>query len=461
MGMAGQVGPGWFPNEAMNGALHWWDGSTWAARPGVDPRLRLGQTIGDGYTVRWHPPYGWPTPPHAGWFPGPNWVPPADLPYDPTHQWWTVTNLRSGAPDPTALVLRLMNFEVSTGDLERLYALAVDPIWIAPPNWPAAPTGWTPPAGWAPNPMWGPAPDGWEFYQPDPDELELQRAQRIRLFESPVAAQMLLNRAEDCLAWSVAIRRAIVTAAEAFAGHDCDEEWASGLLELARSADELRRAVSTQRTYVLYALAQVGQFDGHFTAVRAAVVEATRQALRVSGGILSAMESPLEALEPAHLLPDDEEVTAARWPISHAVLHALTLHTELLTRLNLDSNDGSNWTPDAADWQRAEEIAAAELRSRGFASAQRTPPGADGGFDVEGRGIVAQVKYLAQPVGREVIQRLVGANLHGAQMAMFSRTGYTKQALNFAQAAQVALFLIDTNDASADPANELAEDLYG
>lgn len=106
---------------------------------------------------------------------------------------------------------------------------------------------------------------------------------------------------------------------------------------------------------------------------------------------------------------------------------------------------------NAPAWLIAEELAAAWLREHGFPDAVRTPPGVDGGFDVEARGLVGQVKHRAKPSGREEIQRLVGANLHGASMAFFSTAGYTTQAIQYAKAAGVTLYLLDLSNAHASP----------
>lgn len=461
--MTGQIGPGWFPNEAMNGVPHWWDGSQWAPTPGTDPRVRLGQMIGDGYTLRWRPPYGWPSPPHAGWFPGPDWTPPPSLPYEPSHQWWRVTNMREyNNPSAVDLVLRTLNLEVRYPDIENTYALVADEIWVAPPNWPAAPRGWTPPPGWAPNPTWGPAPASWPFFQPDPAQVLEQRSLSDGLFQStPATVQAFLNRIEDYLAWSVAINDALRAAADAFSARGIQGPWTSGLAEFSHKVDDVRQAVSAQRTYVLHALAQAGRFDEHFTTLRSAVAASIRAVILASSDILGSMEGPREEAEPTDGLSDGAELDQNYMPLSHAVMRALSLHLGQFERLNLLDSTGDEGEGAPAAWQAAEEAAASELRSRGFATAQRTPPGADGGFDVEGRGIVAQVKYLAQPVGREVVQRLVGANLHGARMAIFSRSGYTRQAMEFARTAQVALFLVDADDASTESVNEIAQDLYG
>jgi hypothetical protein len=94
-------------------------------------------------------------------------------------------------------------------------------------------------------------------------------------------------------------------------------------------------------------------------------------------------------------------------------------------------------------WIAAERLAAAALRGYGFIDAVVTPSGNDGGFDVIGTGIVAQVKYRSRATGRPELQQLVGANTRFATAAFFSRNGYSTQAIDFADSVGMALFQIE------------------
>ena len=103
----------------------------------------------------------------------------------------------------------------------------------------------------------------------------------------------------------------------------------------------------------------------------------------------------------------------------------------------------------------AEELAVAHMRHLGFADARRTAAGADRGLDVLATGAVAQVKHHAQPVGAPDVQRLRGA-AHGVNRPVFySRNGYTTQAVDFADRADVALFAFDEHN-SVTPVNRHA-----
>jgi hypothetical protein len=93
-----------------------------------------------------------------------------------------------------------------------------------------------------------------------------------------------------------------------------------------------------------------------------------------------------------------------------------------------------------AEWQDAEELAVWHLREfLGVGDAKMTPPGADGGVDVRGDGVVAQVKFIGSAVTAPQVRQLVGAGL-SARCVFYARQGYTAQAVSFADEADVALF---------------------
>lgn len=95
-----------------------------------------------------------------------------------------------------------------------------------------------------------------------------------------------------------------------------------------------------------------------------------------------------------------------------------------------------------ASWQDAELLAAAHMRSMGFADAVVTAPGADGGVDVIDPGAgAAQVKhYSATPVGAPDVQKIRGAGHDTTHALFYSFSGYTRQALSYAEIAAIALF---------------------
>lgn len=91
-------------------------------------------------------------------------------------------------------------------------------------------------------------------------------------------------------------------------------------------------------------------------------------------------------------------------------------------------------------WQAAEEFAAAQMRGLGFQNVALTGPGVDQGIDVAANGAVAQVKHLAQPVGRPTVQQLIGTGGFDDQLLLFSLGGYTAGAVETADQYSVALF---------------------
>lgn len=107
-------------------------------------------------------------------------------------------------------------------------------------------------------------------------------------------------------------------------------------------------------------------------------------------------------------------------------------------------------------WQDAEDLAAEHLRNAGFRDARRMPDGRDGGVDVIGTGIIAQVKWWSAPVGISEVQRLRGTAHDSHAAAFYSRAGYTRSASAWADTASVALFVFDETG-FITPANEAAE----
>lgn len=113
-----------------------------------------------------------------------------------------------------------------------------------------------------------------------------------------------------------------------------------------------------------------------------------------------------------------------------------------------------------ATWQAAEANAAAWMRYWGFSDAAVTNAGADAGIDVRATRAVAQVKFQAAQVGRPAVQQLVGAAhaAPGAAHLFFTGAGYSEPAVEYAEAAGVAL-LSYTLDGQVQPVNGAARRL--
>lgn len=111
----------------------------------------------------------------------------------------------------------------------------------------------------------------------------------------------------------------------------------------------------------------------------------------------------------------------------------------------------------ANTWARAELNAARLLQEWGWPDARVTPPGPDGGLDVVGTNVVAQVKTRAHDIGAPAIREFVGAahGLPDAQKVFFSASGYTRQAVEVADRTDTALFAFEARGAG-EPVNPAA-----
>lgn len=89
----------------------------------------------------------------------------------------------------------------------------------------------------------------------------------------------------------------------------------------------------------------------------------------------------------------------------------------------------------------AEVVAEAWMRYWGFSDAAVTAVGSDEGIDVNSRKAVAQVKTYMVPVGRPDVQNLAGvAAVEKKTGIFFALCGYTPQAIEWANKAEIALF---------------------
>lgn len=145
-----------------------------------------------------------------------------------------------------------------------------------------------------------------------------------------------------------------------------------------------------------------------------------------------------------------EEAEGAYGPASHRV-HLITINSNVSPRV----------TPAA--WQQAEYLCASALRQFGFDDARVTESGPDGGVDILGSTIAAQVKYTNRPVGRPLVQQLIGA-AGGRVTAFFSLAGFSAQAIECAGEASMALFVVRlpcTVIPLNDAARSMSEDTLG
>jgi hypothetical protein len=97
-------------------------------------------------------------------------------------------------------------------------------------------------------------------------------------------------------------------------------------------------------------------------------------------------------------------------------------------------------------WEDAERMAAGHMRTVGFPDAEVTTSGPDGGVDVKAAAAVGQVKHWTGKVGAREVRDLNGAAAAlGVQGLFYALSGYTAEAVRWAEQAGLALFVYDTD----------------
>jgi hypothetical protein len=114
-----------------------------------------------------------------------------------------------------------------------------------------------------------------------------------------------------------------------------------------------------------------------------------------------------------------------------------------------DADEVSEGEPESRlvrNFRDAEFLAMEWMVYFGFEDAFVTNPGQDGGIDVDSSEALAQVKFQALPVGRPVVQQLLGvASLQNKLAFFFSSSGYSSSAVEFADEADISLFEFSIN----------------
>jgi len=113
-------------------------------------------------------------------------------------------------------------------------------------------------------------------------------------------------------------------------------------------------------------------------------------------------------------------------------------------------------------WRDYEEAAASFLAQLGYSGVGAAAAGADGGVDVWVTGtLVGQVKAQQTKVGSPPLQQLYGiASKENVQGLFFSKSGYSKPAIQWANSVEMPLFTVShcgDHQFEVEPANRSAE----
>jgi hypothetical protein len=101
--------------------------------------------------------------------------------------------------------------------------------------------------------------------------------------------------------------------------------------------------------------------------------------------------------------------------------------------------------PQEPHWREYEKAAVAFLKGLGFSQARGASPGADGGVDVRVPGVlVGQVKAHKAKIGRPKLQQIFGVATaeRGVKALFFSKSGYSREGLEWANQNGIILFQI-------------------
>lgn len=467
--------PGWHPDPAGSGDLRWWDGSSWRQLASAEPFLPVGKPAPNGFTFVWTPAPGWAVTPE-GWYPRPGWEPEIGAPA-PASDWVFWQCVQPSDEPVTQARIDGLNAASESRERERddeawgeVNLETVPLVWTPAPGWPPVPTGWAPPAGWIPDRKWPKAPANWAFWQHDPvvirarqDRANQDLDARSRVIVAvPEALASELSRGERMWAVSLNVTRLAKSPLRGEVATNCVlPANHSATVRLDDAHARLHRVVCALRTYLLevaYGVREVDIWLGELRRERRSAWHEYYQAIQ--NRLLASTELVRQRADAAYerfkRRPADPRLYSEGkgWNgVCQQLLAERSERSELIDALFFGRQKSGVSAPE---WQEAEELAARWLRVHGFPDAAVTPPGADGGLDVVGRGIAAQVKNLSTPVGRPTIQQLVGANRHGARAACFSRAGYSASAVAFANQTDVALFTIDTSRDAVEPVNNIA-----
>lgn len=392
--------------------------------------------------------------------PSPGWEPDPAFPAAPGDwQFW------SCEPEP--------DMEGAEETLDRMQRLpeapprGVDDIqlaWVPPPGWPAPARGWSPPTNWKPDRKWPSAPQGWQFWQRDPVAVAARQQagaawefERISILASSRFGQLYeLNDAESRLRRLNA--RFVI---------------ASSPIGVQVMHNAVLPPDHATRTALHWSYTSLCSLCDHLIAAWSTLLMQQGPATHPQLQAIWSLEDRISAWSSTWLNQLGAVLTASIERLGSIVVDAARngwlrggpsegkaimdrAITELQTRLLPEVFDAAPSVPGQSEWQAAEALAAATLRRWGYQDARTTAAGNDQGIDVVGSRVVAQVKYRSSATGAPAVQQLAGVRRSGQDAVFFSRRGYTRQAVEYADEFGVALFTIELPN-GISPANTRAQ----
>lgn len=369
-----------------------------------------GRSLAGQFALRWTAPPGWDAPPD-GFLPDLQWRPNRYWP-EPPEDWefWQI--------DADDEIVDLFHQPI-TGIPDD-----PEPVWVSPPGWPTPPAGWHPTTGWTPDRTWGPAPLGWQFWRQPPVD---HRAKAAAMLSTRSGRLLQLNLLEG-LFRSFAEQLAYATSDEAKQHVNRAPSVVSrhrNKQGFHRSHEAATEALMNARRGLLWAISEDRPADDATVEWQAVVLPRIKEAADWTYHVLMRRR--------------DESPQDRRVRYLNSLPYGATSAT--LAPLESETSGEVAMLSGSVPWQQAERLAAMALQQYGFTDAMITGGSADAGIDVRASRIVAQVKYTSRPVGRPVIQQLIGAS-DGRAAAFFSLSGFTEQAREFADQRGVALFTV-------------------
>lgn len=171
------------------------------------------------------------------------------------------------------------------------------------------------------------------------------------------------------------------------------------------------------------------------------------------------------AIEIAEVLGVPERLWGefATWLLSNSENSRYELESELQRWINQPTfPPAPSAAPEGVSHEEYENYCRLFLHSWGYLDAEVTRFVKDGGIDVESEDLVVQCKHITGNVRAPEVQAIFGiAAQKSKQAVVFSSGGFTKDAIVFANSAEVALFSLRERDGKARALNKAAEEIAG